>query len=341
MNGRPLRFLGVATLVWTAGRAAMLLSAGDAPASLPRLLIPVAVARPVAANKISPPPVVMSARLAETAIASATIRTVTQRVVSRPMPTLAMSLRPATATSSPPPSLAPATARSTPDRSIGPFAAPLPGRATPPRRWSGGAWLLVRDGDGLTTGLNGGQLGGSQAGARLAYALDPARRVAIVGRVTGALHGRGGETSIGLEWQPSRLPVRLVVERRFALDGGRGGPAAGVVAGTGPAPLAFGLDLETYGEAGVVRRDRAEPFADGIARATRRLFHAGPIAVDIGAGAWGGAQRGVGRLDIGPTLGARVGIGDRSLRALADWRQRVAGNARPGSGPALTIGLDF
>ncbi|WP_204317143.1 hypothetical protein, partial [Klebsiella aerogenes] len=29
------------------------------------------------------------------------------------------------------------------------------------------------------------------------------------------------------------------------------------------------------------------------------------------------------------------------LRIALDWRQRVAGEARPGSGPALTLGADF
>src|SRR3546814_10233062 len=65
-------------------------------------------------------------------------------------------------------------------------------------------------------------LGGSQAGARLAYAIDPAHRLQLVGRVATPLRGRGREAAIGVAWQPTRAPVRVVAEQRFAIDGGRG-----------------------------------------------------------------------------------------------------------------------
>src|SRR3546814_6988641 len=78
-------------------------------------------------------------------------------------------------------------------------------------------------------------LGGSQAGARLAYAIDPAPRLQLVGRVATPLRGRGREAAIGVAWQPTRAPVRVVAEQRFAIDGGRGGPAIGVIGGVGPA----------------------------------------------------------------------------------------------------------
>jgi hypothetical protein len=31
----------------------------------------------------------------------------------------------------------------------------------------------------------------------------------------------------------------------------------------------------------------------------------------------------------------------RNVKVHADWRQKLAGNARPGSGPALTLSGDF
>lgn len=208
-------------------------------------------------------------------------------------------------------------------------------------RWSASAWLVLRDGRGIAPGLGGGQLGGSQAGLRVAFTIGEARRVAIVGRVATPLKGPGREGAIGVEWRPTALPVRLVAEYRVALDRGTSGPAAGVIAGTGPAPLAWGFDLETYGQAGVVRRRRTEPFAEGAARLSRRIANLGSLKVDLGLGGWGGAQRGAQRLDLGPSLGVRIPVAGKSIRAALDWRQRVAGNARPGSGPVLVVGGDF
>jgi hypothetical protein len=44
---------------------------------------------------------------------------------------------------------------------------------------------------------------------------------------------------------------------------------------------------------------------------------------------------------VGPRLSIRLPGAARNLRVTADWRVRVAGDAAPGSGPALTIGGDF
>ena len=98
-------------------------------------------------------------------------------------------------------------------------------------------------------------------------------------------------------------------------------------------PLPAGFRPDTYAQAGVVRS--RDFFADGALRASR------PVGggLSLGAGAWGAAQPGVSRLDVGPsallrmpTLGAAIS---------ADWRFRVAGNAQPGSGPAFTLSTDF
>lgn len=44
----------------------------------------------------------------------------------------------------------------------------------------------------------------------------------------------------------------------------------------------------------------------------------GPATLDIGAGAWGGAQRGAERLDFGPTLGVAAPVAGRTLRLAVD-----------------------
>lgn len=211
----------------------------------------------------------------------------------------------------------------------------LPGSS----RWTGSAWLLARGGSGGT--LSGGRLGGSQAGVRIAYALNERRRVAIAARLATPLAGKGREAAIGVEWRPTALPVRLIAEERLSLDGGRGGPTLMAVGGIGPTPVGGEVRFEAYAQAGAVARGRVEGFADGAARLTRPIAAVGRTRIDLGVGSWGAVQRDAGRLDIGPTLGMQLPVGRRSLRLTLDWRQRVAGRARPGSGLALSIGTDF
>lgn len=342
MSGRPLRFLFAAAVGWASLRTMVLWSTDNPAVAVPRDAVASAESgltdRRASIPDTPPLPPIGRAR-AEPA----------PRIATRPVPSVRIAAVPVdpAAITSPWPGVTPALTMPPlagavqSDPPIAPFATPLPGRLPPAARWSGGTWLAMRGGDGAAAGLGGGRIGGSQAGARLAYAVDPAKRIAVVGRVTSPIRGAGREAAIGLEWRPSRLPVRLVVEHRVALDGGRGGPAAGVIAGTGPARAAFGLDLESYGQAGVIRRDRAEAFAEGTVRLSRPFVSLGRIRLDIGAGAWGGAQRGARRLDVGPSVGARLPLAGKPIRVMLDWRRRIAGDARPGSGPALTVGLDF
>lgn len=219
----------------------------------------------------------------------------------------------------------------------------VPVPPVPPRpggRLTGSAWLIAR-GDGTGGGLGASQLGGSQAGARLAYALGDARPVALVGRVVTPLERRGREAALGIEWALPAAPVRLVVERRFGLDrGARGGWSAGAIGGV-YRQVGRDFRIEAYGQAGVIGRDGIEAFADGAARFTRDLGSVGPAAFDLGTGAWGGAQRGAERLDLGPTAGLSAPVAGRRVRLTVDYRVRVAGDARPGSGPALSLGTDF
>ena len=209
-----------------------------------------------------------------------------------------------------------------------------------PDRWSAGAWLVVRPGTGIGAAPSGSQLGGSQAGGRLAWLLAPGSNLALFGRVTAPLRGRGAEAAIGVEWQPSEAPVRLVVERRVGIDGTTGGFGVGVVGGT-DGPIAQGFRLESYGQAGAIRRERLEPYADGATRLTRQVAGSAAIRLSIGVGAWGAIQREANRLDVGPSVTLAFPVARQPLRLAVDWRQRVAGDARPGSGVALTLGGDF
>jgi len=75
-------------------------------------------------------------------------------------------------------------------------------------------------------------------------------------------------------------------------------------------------------------------FVDGALAITRPVYR----NFSFGFGIWGGAQPGLARLDAGPRLTVQV---RRNVKVHADWRQKLAGNARPGSGPALTLSGDF
>ncbi|SMF61851.1 hypothetical protein [Allosphingosinicella indica] len=221
--------------------------------------------------------------------------------------------------------------------------APL-GLALPPARpdrWSGSAWALIRD-DGAPPLATGGLLGGSQIGARLSYRLNDRadRPITLTARVSTALsRPAGAEAALGIEWQPSAAPVRLLAERRQSLgDGGRS--AFALLAYGGVYDRAFGpARLEAYAQAGVVGARSRDLFVDGAVRAGVPVD--GTDRLRIGGGLWGAAQPGAERLDVGPQLSYRVPVKDTNLRLLADWRFRIAGDAAPASGPALTLAADF
>lgn len=220
---------------------------------------------------------------------------------------------------------------------IVPFV-PIPsGRA--PQRLLASAWLIARPGKGEPSA--GGLLGGSQVGVRGMFMLDRSHRIAVSARVSAPLSGQGREAALGLDWQPLPSPVHLVAERRFPLDGGRGGNALYVVGGFGPRQIAPHIRAEAYAQIGAIAADDIERFADGAARVSYDLGSVGGVDLDAGAGAWSAAQRGAARLDLGPSLGVRLPITGQAIHLTLDWRQRVAGAARPGSGAALSIGSDF
>jgi len=329
-GGRPLRFLALAVGGWVAIRIAVLLPEIRAVPTadvIPRLIA--AVVPNVAATGLARHHAALST---EHARASPRI-TIPQ---PQPQPRL-----PRRVERQPEASLIILAARVAPDRRIDPIpspqAPPNPLRGT--SRLTGSAWLLVRGGPAGT--VSGGRLGASQGGMRFTYALGRHRRVALAARIAAPLKGRGREIALGVEWQPLRLPIHLVAEQRFVLDGGRGGPTVGVIAGYGPSNIAPGIRIEAYGQGGAIVREGLEGFIDASARVTHPLGTIGKARVDIGIGAWGSAQRAAARFDVGPSVVATLPIARKSLRLTLDWRERIAGNARPGSGPALSIGSDF
>ena len=235
----------------------------------------------------------------------------------------------------------PAAGQDTPDpRTMSPLliaGAPLAGPSTR-ARLRGSGWIIVRNGQAEPFVP---QLGGSQAGVRLTYLIERAARLSLAGRLSTALGGRQREAAIGLDWQPTRLPVHVVAEQRIGIEQARGGPSLGLVGGFGPVGIAEKVRLDGYGQAGVIARDGAEAFADGALRVSRPMSRIGPAVLELGVGAWGAAQRGAARFDVGPFASAVLPVGGANLRLAIEWRERLAGDAVPESGPAVSIGTDF
>jgi len=200
-------------------------------------------------------------------------------------------------------------------------------------------WAMLRspqDLTGSTSLASGGQIGGSQAGARLFYNFTPA--IAAVVRSSSMVNRRGGEVAAGIRVHPLRsIPVWIMAERRIQLGrygGGRDAFALFAEGGIYDRPMPWDFTLDGYVQAGIVGLSSRDLFADGAATFTRPVYH----QFSAGFGVWGAVQPGLYRIDAGPRLTMTV---RRNVRVHLDWRQRLAGNAQPGSGPVLTLAGDF
>lgn len=211
-------------------------------------------------------------------------------------------------------------------------------------RWQGSAWLLWRSGGGSSADLaTVGRLGGSQAGARIDFDLMPrsSGRLAAYGRATTALQSpEAPETAIGLSYQPIRhIAVSLAAERRIALDTqARDAFALLLVGGFGPRPVAGPIEASLYAQTGMVGLHKRDLFIDG------KFSLLAPIKgspLRVGLSLSGGAQPDVERLDIGPEIQFRLPLPAIAARIGIEWRERVAGQAKPASGLAVTLAADF
>lgn len=233
-------------------------------------------------------------------------------------------------------------------------ASPLPnvnaGRRDKVGPWRGYGYIFWREGKGDANLAQLPTYGGSQLFARISRRLlgeAEGPRLDAYGRLSKALDSEEkAEPAIGITYSPATpagMSVTLHVERRFRqnernrtamfLSGGfledelpaaailEGYAAAGTVLGTAEGTIGFyegQLDVKIP-----VASEHEKP----------RLF--------VGAKLSGGAQEGDGRLDVGPALTARLPVGETALSVEAGWRERIAGRAEPGSGPAVTATIGF
>lgn len=243
------------------------------------------------------------------------------------------------------------------DRPIARPPAPyLPTAGAEARRWSGDGWLLWRQGgvgynlpgSGLPgASVTSGAYGGSQAGLVLRYRLAPTspHRPTLYLRASSGLHyPRGEELAAGFALRPlGKVPVAVMGEGRVTrtISGTVIRPAVAVVSELPPVKLPLGFRGEVYGQAGWVGGEDRTPFIDGQARIEKPVGRSGAVELRLGAGAWGGAQEGASRIDVGPTAALDLPIGPVGSRLSADYRFRISGNVAPGSGAAITLSAGF
>ncbi|MBU6164986.1 MAG: hypothetical protein KGQ52_02510 [Alphaproteobacteria bacterium] len=204
------------------------------------------------------------------------------------------------------------------------------------RRWQPGGFALLRDAGGGAAGPAASPvLGGGQIGASIAFVPDPlARRpLALVARALAAagpagVRGDTAQAAVGI--RQALLPgVSVSAERLIALGSATRGDWTLRLAAGGQRGR-----LDGYGEAGVLGNGQVYAGAQGAVRVLR----IGPAT--LAAGSWASVQTGapaVWRVDVGPAVAATI----RGVRVQADWRQRVGGNAAPGSGPVITVSAGF
>jgi hypothetical protein len=99
------------------------------------------------------------------------------------------------------------------------------------------------------------------------------------------------------------------------------------------------LTLDGQSQVGVVGIKQRDWFADGAVTLSHPIWN----RPSGGVGVWAGGQRDQGlgalyRLDAGPRLSVDMLKG---TRLHLDYRQRLVGNALPGSGPTVTFAGDF
>ncbi|WOE75579.1 hypothetical protein [Alterisphingorhabdus coralli] len=226
-----------------------------------------------------------------------------------------------------------------------------------PDRFAIDSWLFARPGGGVSAIGGRSQYGGSQGGAILRYMLGNGRPSApmLFARATRAFAGPAQpELAVGVSARPvPSIPVRIAAEQRLALDEtGFSRPAIYAVTELAPMTLPEGASLSTYGQVGLIGIESPAYFFDLQLVAQKPIIQGKDRTVSIGAGVWSGGQgpvdedggsgiAQVARLDVGPRAAFNLSVVGQPAQLAVDWRQRIAGNADPGSGPALTLSTRF
>lgn len=224
----------------------------------------------------------------------------------------------------------------------------LPKNIKAPRPIQFYAYSFWRRGNSAPGVFGNGQYGGSQSALLMTIPMlrfqdkSSGPRLAFTARVS-VSHNipREGEVATGLQWRPSAtFPAQVTLERRFRPDRADAF-AAFVSGGHDAAALPLGFALDGYGQAGILTGKSGGVFANAQLHALKPVTSRTHIKLAAGAGAWVGGQSEIMRLDIGPSVRADLHAEPAILRIDASWRYRIAGNAEPGNGPAVTLSTSF
>lgn len=214
-------------------------------------------------------------------------------------------------------------------------------------RWSLAVTGYWRSGGGSTPTVGPGsaaRLGGSQSTVRLSYLVDPGSRLRAYVRAAHAPdRPDGADVAVGVALRPLRaVPVDVHIERRTVVSGnGRDTTLVYAAGGIDNLRLTHDFRLSAYGQAGLADYGKVVGFADAAVAVQRDVAMHEGVRLSLGTIVAAAAQPGARRVDIGPrAVLALPDIGQGAQIAL-DWRERVAGNARPGSGLALTLAAEF
>lgn len=224
------------------------------------------------------------------------------------------------------------------------------GAGSTPNRWSADAWMLARKQSPASLASSRPLYGGSQVGAVLRYQLAPSsghRPIAYLRGSSSLGAIRESEVAAGIGARPiPGIPVVIAGEARAFRTSGDTSfrPAAIAYTELPPQQLPFGMRGEAYFQGGYVGGAFKTPFADGQIRIDRPVMSLDRLGIGelrVGGGLWGGAQKGANRLDAGPGATASLKLLGKPARVSMDYRFRIAGDADPGSGPALTVAAGF
>jgi len=213
------------------------------------------------------------------------------------------------------------------------------------RRWSGSAYVFERPAGSANPGALP-LLGGGQSGAALAFTPDPlARRpFSLTARATTATTTGtdGAEAAFGIGWRVRR-GISLNAERLVAI--GRGGRNAWTARLSGGGQVQVRrVAVDGYAEAGVVSGSVATGYAAAQARAGYPFAVTPMLTLSPGGGVWSSIERGrttIDRVDAGPGVRLHWSRARLPVDVSVDYRFKVAGNAAPGSGVAVTLGTGF
>lgn len=226
--------------------------------------------------------------------------------------------------------------------------APLPRwpAATADRRWSLAVTSYWRGNDGTpTVGPDSAtRLGGSQSTARLTYLIDRSLLLRAYVRAAHTPGRRDGlDVAVGVAVRPLKaLPLDIHAERRTVVTGpGRDTTLVYAAGGVDNQALPRDFRLSAYVQAGAADDGTVVGFADGAVAVQREVAARGGMRLSLGTMLGGAVQPDARRIDAGPRATLVLPNVGQGAQIALDWRERLAGNARPGSGLAVTLAADF